>query len=283
MEAQLPIGVFDSGMGGLTVLRELMRQLPQEDFVYLGDTARLPYGTKSKETVRQYASLMTRYLHREGIKMLVVACNTATASALPYLKKEFPSLPIVGVISPGANAALSATKNNNILLLATETTINSKAYHESLLASEISMQIQSQACGLLVALAEEGCIDDAISAEVLKKYLTPFLGSCCDTVILGCTHFPVFRRQIANFFGEGVQVIDSAYETSQVVKRILAELFLNKSSSTKQSLKFYVTDLPERFLRVSKSFLDFEIDESSIELISDFSIDFSSSDNILAE
>ncbi len=267
MRSKLPIGVFDSGMGGLTVLRELVTLFPNESFIYLGDTARLPYGTKSENTVREYSLAMTKILYESGVKMLVIACNTATASALPFLQDKFPMLPIVGVISSGAYAANLATKNKKILLLATETTIHSKAYHEVLLSLSPDIQIQAQSCGLLVALAEEGCVNDSISNAVIKKYLSPHLESHFDTVILGCTHFPIFSREIKQFIGRDVTIINSAYETAKVVETQLKALSLESQSEQYRSIQFCVTDSPERFLRVSRVFLDFEIKMSEINLI----------------
>lgn len=267
MRSQLPIGVFDSGMGGLTVLRELVNLFPNESFIYLGDTARLPYGTKSENTVKEYSLAMTQILYESGVKMLVIACNTATASALPFLQEKFPMLPMVGVISSGAYAAHLATKNKKILLLATETTIHSKAYHDVLLSLNSEMQIQAQPCGLLVALAEEGCMNDAISSAVIKKYLSPHLESNFDTVILGCTHFPIFSQEIKQFIGREVTMINSAYETAKMVEKQLKALFLESQSKQRRSIQFCVTDSPERFLRVSQVFLDFEIKMSEINLI----------------
>jgi glutamate racemase len=267
MANDLPIGVFDSGMGGLTVLRELMQELPNESFIYLGDTARLPYGTKSVETVKQYAFAMTDLLYQQGIKMLVIACNTATASALPFLQQQFPALPIIGVIEPGANAAVSATKNKDILLLATETTINSQAYHTAMIQLDPTIKIQTQACGLFVALAEEGCVNDAVSAEVIKKYLSQYEDANCDTVILGCTHFPVFIDEIQSFFNRDVTIINSAYETAVTVKKVLQNLLLEIPQTASRSMQYYVTDLPDRFIRVSHQFLDLAVEDSDVELI----------------
>lgn len=267
MQASLPIGVFDSGMGGLTVLRELANLFPNESFIYLGDTARLPYGTKSEDTVREYALTMARLLVQHGIKMLVVACNTATAAALTHLQQHFPELPIVGVIRPGANAAHAATQNNKVLLLATETTIHSQAYHKILVSLNPELHIQAQPCGLFVALAEEGCVNDAVSAAVIQKYLAPHLDSQFDTIILGCTHFPVFADEIKQFIDRDITIINSAYETAKAVETLLKDLLLESPAQHERSIQFYVTDLPERFLRVSRVFLDFEISRSAVQVV----------------
>lgn len=265
---QLPIGIFDSGMGGLTVLHELINACPTEHFIYLGDTARLPYGTKSQETVLHYAVSMATLLVKRGIKLLVVACNTATAAALPQLKLLFPDLPIVGVIEPGARAAIQASKNKQIALLATETTIRSEVYQQTLLSIDPSVNISTRACGLFVALAEEGCTDDAIAVAAVEKYLSPLLqaGMHCDTVILGCTHFPVLMDPIRRFLGKSTQVINSAFETAAVVADLLSQLQL-KANSSSRHCDFLVTDLPERFARLGKLFLHHEIDLASVELV----------------
>jgi len=263
----LPIGIFDSGMGGLTVLHELMRELPNERFVYLGDTARLPYGTKSAETVRQYAHSMTEILYRQGIKLLVTACNTATASALPYLREQYPDLPIMGVIEPGARAATRATKNKNILLLATETTINSQAYQQELLALSSGVNITTQACGLFVALAEEGCVNDAVSQVVIDNYLSQHKKTNYDSVILGCTHFPLFLAEIQAYMGADVIVINSALETACSVKALLDERSLHTDSNRSHETYYFVTDLPERFVRIGALFLGTNIHADAVSMV----------------
>lgn len=269
-KSKLPIGIFDSGMGGLTVLHELINALPKERFIYLGDTARLPYGTKSQQTVLHYAIAMATLLVRRGIKLLVVACNTATAAALPQLKQLFPDLPIIGVIEPGARAAIRASKSKRVALLATETTIHSEVYQQTLLSIDPSTHINARACGLFVALAEEGCVDDAIAYAVVEKYLAPLLqadASCCDVVILGCTHFPVLIDPIRRFLGDTIQVINSALETAIVVSDTLSQLQLHHDTSVSSSCQFLVTDLPARFARLGELFLRHKIDPASVELV----------------
>ncbi len=264
-----PIGIFDSGMGGLTVLHELINKLPAEHFIYLGDTARLPYGTKSQETVLHYATLMATLLVKRGIKLLVVACNTATAAALPELKKLFPDLPIIGVIEPGARAALHATQSGHVALLATETTIHSGAYQQTLLSMDASIRISAYACGLFVALAEEGCVDDALAQCAVQKYLAPLRHekSACDTVILGCTHFPVLSKPISQFLGSEIRVINSAFETAQMVANTLSQRQLQRPCDGPFSCHYLVTDLPERFRRLGALFLQRTIDVGSVELV----------------
>lgn len=260
----LPIGVFDSGMGGLTVLRELMRALPGESFYYLGDTARLPYGTKSQETVMRYAYQMASFLVQQQIKLLVVACNTATTAALPYLQQQFPHIPMVGVVEPGAQAAIAATKNHRIGLLATETTIYSGVYQTALHRLQADVEVTAQACGLFVALAEEGCTNDEIAHVAVKQLLRPLQDHQHhhDTVILGCTHFPVLMEPLQQVLGDDVTIINSAAATATAVKTLLSE-----HRNGLSTCRFFVTDLPERFARVGEIFLGHAIDVDQVELI----------------
>jgi len=264
----LPIGVFDSGMGGLTVLRELVQHLPQENFIYLGDTARLPYGTKSADTVNQYATQMATILHDQGIKLMVVACNTATTTALPTLRKRFPDIPIVGVVEPGAQAAVKATKNNSVALLATETTIASNIYQETLLHLNPNIDIASKSCGLFVALAEEGFVDDDIALHVTTHYLNALhqVNNHFDCLILGCTHFPVLLSPIRKAIGEHVSIINSAQATAQSVAALMMELDLN-AASNQGELQFLVTDLSDRFIRVGELFLGQSIAKNTVSLV----------------
>ena len=265
----LPIGVFDSGMGGLTVLRELVNHLPNESFLYLGDTARLPYGTKSQETVVRYASQMALLLVTQGIKLLVLACNTASTAALPYLQKQFPDIPIIGVVEPGARAAVNATKNNKVALLATDTTIQSGIYQNMLRSLNPAIAIITQTCGLFVALAEEGCINDDIALLVTQKYLEPVINNNhhhCDSVILGCTHFPVFMQSFSTIFGTGVNIINSATATAETVKLIVKKMNL-ESTTPQPTISFFVTDAPQRFIRVGEIFFGQYINPETVQLI----------------
>ena len=267
--AHLPIGVFDSGMGGLTVLRELMTALPEESFIYLGDTARLPYGTKSQETVKQYALQMASLLINLDIKLLVVACNTATTAALPYLKKKFPQLPIIGVVEPGAKAAVKITRNKKIALLATETTIRSHIYQNLIYEYDPEIEIIPQSCGLFVALAEEGSVNDDIAVAACKKYLTPLLDHAkpCDSLILGCTHFPVLIKPIQALLGNHVQIINSAKETALVVESTLINIQQRATHTAIPTKTFLVTDLPERFIRIGELFLGQPINPDHVLLV----------------
>lgn len=266
VKQSLPIGVFDSGMGGLTVLSELKRNLPNESYLYLGDTARLPYGTKSRHAVVQYAMQMVSILVARGIKLLVIACNTATTAAMDALKKKYPELPIIGVIEPGVRAAIKASKDKNILLLATETTVRSDVYKTLIKKNSLNTQVTSLACGLFVALAEEGCIDDEVAEAVVHKYLSHVRSSQYDCILLGCTHFPVLKKMIAQYVNTKVQVVDSAIETATEVEQKLMDLKLLTVESRKE-LQFLVTDLPERFMRVGELFLNGVIDINNVNLV----------------
>ncbi len=265
-KSQLAIGVFDSGMGGLTVLRALRNKLPQESFIYLGDTARLPYGTKSPATVQQYAVQMARILVERRIKALVIACNTATTAALPHLQAMLPDMPVLGVVSPGAAAAVAATKNQRIAVLATETTIAANAYQNLITAQIPNVKIHARACSLLVALAEEGMVDNAIIRAALAHYLEGIENE--DTVLLGCTHFPVFKPLLSTLLPENVSVVDSADSTATVLQQLLAqENLLKTSKPSNGTTRYLVTDSAQRFQKVGEIFLGEALSIDDVELI----------------
>lgn len=259
-----PIGVFDSGMGGLTVLRALKKTLPLQSFIYLGDTARLPYGTKSPDTVRQYAEQMALILVERGIKALVIACNTATTAALPHLQALLPDIPVLGVVLPGAMAAASATRNGKIAVLATETTIASGAYQTFICERKPNALVSAKAASVLVALAEEGMTDNAIAKETLSYYCSEFKDE--DTLLLGCTHFPVFRETLASFLPPHVAIVDSAEATAEALKDLLHARHLLQNASS-QSIQYLVTDSIQRFQKVGERFLNDVIHPSHVELI----------------
>ena len=249
-----PIGVFDSGVGGLTVYRALREALPHENIVYLGDTARLPYGTKSKETVERYTVSAARLLRDHGIKFLVVACNTASAHALDVLHREMPDLPHCGVITAGAEAAVQATRSGRIAVLATEGTVRSEAYANTIRTLKPDTDVQMLACNLLVALAEEGWGTGAEAEAILTRYLS-MLKPDYDTLVLGCTHFPLLVPALRALCRPDIQIVDSAQVTAQAVSRLLtARGILNPQTAT-GSTAFLVTDLPERFARLGTHFL----------------------------
>lgn len=249
---QNPIGVFDSGIGGLTVLREITRLLPAENTIYLGDTARVPYGSKSKETVERYSFEVANFLLKHGIKMLVAACNTASAYAVPRLKKEL-DIPVIGVIEPGAMAAVKATRIKKIGVIGTEGTIRSSAYTSAIKALRPEAETFTKACPLFVPLVEEGWANDKVTAMVAERYLGELKNSGIDTLVLGCTHYPLLKDTIGEVMGEGVTLIDSAASTAEEVKRILMETGLLNGSGH-GSHRFFVTDSPERFLTVGRRF-----------------------------
>ncbi len=251
-------------MGGLTVLKALMGELPHESFIYLGDTARLPYGTKSKDTVEQYAIQMARLLVERGIKALVIACNTATTAALPHLQRMLADIPVIGVVAPGAQAALQATHNNRIVVLATETTIASQAYQLIITQQQPDALLHVRACNVLVALAEEGMIDNAIAKAALQHYLQGVTDE--DTVLLGCTHFPVFKPMIQSLLPHQVNLVDAADATAKALKNILlAHDLLHPMAAAR--IQYLVTDSVRRFQQVGQIFLHTPLQAQQIELI----------------
>lgn len=261
-----PIGVFDSGMGGLTVLKALKNRLPAESFLYLGDTARLPYGTKSPATVQQYAIQMVKLLIERQIKALVIACNTATTAALPYLQSLLPDIPIVGVVNPGASAVIAATKNQHVLVLATETTIASGAYQQLITKQLPNAQINTRTCSVLVALAEEGMTNNAVAKEALVHYLADFKTE--DTLLLGCTHFPVFKPLLTKLLPATVTIVDSAEATANALINVLSIKNLVTANLTgKRTIHYLVTDSVNRFQTVGEIFLNEPLSSQSIELI----------------
>lgn len=260
-----PIGVFDSGIGGLTVLKEVFRKLPDESTVYLGDTARVPYGIRSAETVTRYSFENTGFLVSVGIKALVVACNTVSAVSLEEIKKRL-SIPVIGVIEPGARAAVRATRNKNIGVIGTEATINSGAYARIIRSMDANIQVFSLPCPLFVPLAEEGLTDDAIAMMVAERYLSQLREKEIDTLVLGCTHYPLLKEVIGRVMGGGISLIDSATETASEIKGTLVRNGIEGTPSREPLRKFYVTDAPERFLKVGERFLGQKI--AHIEKIS---------------
>ncbi|MBA2709445.1 MAG: glutamate racemase [Tatlockia sp.] len=260
----LPIGVFDSGMGGLTVLRALKTTLPNESFIYLGDTARLPYGTKSPDTIQLYAIQMTRLLVERQIKALVIACNTATTAALPHLQAMLPDIPVIGVVIPGASAVIKATKNQRVIVLATETTIASNAYQQLISESLPQAQISARACSVLVALAEEGMIANAVTIEALKHYLSDFRDE--DTLLLGCTHFPVFKSLLVTLLPKEVAIVDSAEATAKTLHEVLTEANL-LTTKNESKINYLVTDSIRRFQAVGEIFLGQPLHTEEIELV----------------
>lgn len=247
------IGVFDSGIGGLTVLKELGRELPGEEFIYLGDTARLPYGTKSNEVIQRYTRENAEFLLARGIKMLVIACNTSSAVALAEIERE-TSVPVIGVIEPGARAAVKVSRSAKIGVIGTEATIASGAYTRAIRALAPACEVYTRACPLLVPLVEEGWTEGEIAERTVEHYLASLKASGIDTLLLGCTHYPLLRELIGRVMGPRVKIVDSAVTTAAAVRSRLRELRqLAPHGRGRQS--FFVTETPERFIRVGRRFL----------------------------
>jgi glutamate racemase len=249
-----PIGVFDSGIGGLTVLKEVIRQLPDESTIYLGDTARVPYGIRSPETVIRYAFENTQFLCSQDIKLLVVACNTASSVSIDAIKAKV-SIPVIGVIEPGAKAAVRATKNRKVGIIGTEATVRSNAYTRAIHAVDRNIEVFGLACPLFVSLVEEGWTEGHITALIAREYLSRIQDKGIDTVVLGCTHYPLLKMVIAEVMGEKVGLIDSAVEISYEIKATLEALGMKREPGGNSLRKFFVTDSPERFLMVGERFL----------------------------
>jgi glutamate racemase len=250
-----PIGVFDSGIGGLTVLKELTARLPGEDFIYLGDTARLPYGTKSNEVIVRYSRENTEFLLAKGIKLLVVACNTSSAVALGEIANH-TMVPVIGVIEPSARAAVKASRTGKIGVIGTEATIASGAYTRAIQSLRPRAEIYTRACPLLVPLVEEGWIDNEIAQRTVAYYLESLKASGIDTLLLGCTHYPLLRGVFERVLGVRVKIVDSAIATAAAVREKLAALKLaRRGGTTAGAQSFFVTETPERFVRVGRRFI----------------------------
>jgi glutamate racemase len=281
-----PIGVFDSGVGGLTVMREIMLQLPEENMIYAGDTARVPYGTRSAETVIRYSLEMADFLVGKGIKLLVVACNTASAFALNAIKDRF-DIPVVGVIGPGAKKAIEATRSKKIGIIGTEGTIKSNSYVHAINALygnrpvvvkehgvihfdryfEINLDdltIFTKACPLFVPLAEEGWVSNDVTVLTAEHYLEGLKKEPIDTLVLGCTHYPLLKGVISRVVGDDIVLIDSAQETVKEIKETLLRYGLESISPSDMQQKFFVTDSPERFIKVGERFMGKKIDHIEI-------------------
>jgi len=261
------VGVFDSGIGGLTVLREIIKVLPSENTIYLGDTARVPYGTKSAKTIKRYALEDAQFLISQGIKLLVIACNTASAISTSFLREKL-DVPIVEVIGPGAKKAASSTKLKRIGIIGTEATIKSGAYTSEIKSINPDIEIVSKTCPLFVPLVEETWndgSDESLLSELktltVKRYLKVLKEKGIDTLVLGCTHYPLLKETIGAFMGKKVKLIDSAEETAKEVLRIMREMGLLTRSDNKGQHKYFVSDTPDRFIELGERFLDARLDE----------------------
>lgn len=259
VSSKAPIGVFDSGIGGLTVVRELLRQLPNEDIVYFGDTARVPYGPKSPETVTRFSREIATFLLEQGVKAIVVACNTATAHALDTLKREF-DVPIIGVVEPGARAAIHATQSKRVGVIGTQGMVGSHAYDRAIHAIDPNVEVLSTACPLFVPFVEEGWTEHEAIRLVARDYLSSLGHSQIDTLVLGCTHYPLLKHVIGETVGAQIRLIDSAEETAAETGKLLRERGLANAGARSPALRFIASDLPEQFLRVGQRFLGAAID-----------------------
>ncbi|MFL6529222.1 MAG: glutamate racemase [Chthoniobacterales bacterium] len=258
-----PIGVFDSGIGGLTVVSALRRALPNESIYYLGDTARVPYGGKSPSTVQRYSHEIASLLLRENAKTIVVACNTASALALPTLEEDLP-VTVTGVISPGAKAATAATRNEHIGVIGTRATIKSRAYEHALRNLNSAVRVTARACPLLVPLIEEGWLTSDVTDKILMQYLQPLLDDGIDTLVLGCTHYPLLRPAIQRLLGDSVTLVDSAENCAIAVRELLTREELNAPNESKGTLQVALTDPPDAFLEIAHEALQLDIGEVEV-------------------
>ena len=267
-----PIGVFDSGIGGLTVVREIMRQIPNEKIIYFGDTARTPYGSKSKETVTRFSRQIVRFLQTHDVKAIVVACNTASAYALEELEREI-DIPIIGVIKPGTKAALNATKNGKIGVIATAATIGSQIYTKYIKENAEDDIVYGKACPLFVPLIEEGLWEDPVTDEIVRRYLTELIDLDIDTLILGCTHYPLIRKALGRIMGSEVTLVNPAYETAIELKALLGEKgLLNDKAPTlgENQYRFYVSDMADKFKVFANSIIKYGILSAKTVNIEDY-------------
>lgn len=254
MNSKKPIGVFDSGIGGLTVVHALLKRLPHENIVYFGDTARVPYGPKSPQVVRDYAKDDTEFLLSKNVKMIVIACNTVSAVALDVVQK-LANIPVVGVIVPGANAAVAASKTKRIGIIGTVGTVSSNAYPNAIRQSDSMAQVFSRACPLFVPLVEEGWIDHKATAMIAKEYLFPLSVERIDTLVLGCTHYPLLKNVISDALKGTATLIDSGEAAAVEVERVLEENNMKNPSREKPNLQFFVSDIPAKFSEIGERFL----------------------------
>ncbi len=241
-----PIGIFDSGVGGLTVVKQVMKVMPHENIVYFGDTARVPYGTKSKDTVTKFSLQIIRFLQTKNVKAIIVACNTASSNSLEEMRKAF-DLPIFGVVVPGVEAALRATKNGKVGIIGTAATVRSHAYEEMIQKKNPEIQVFSKACPLFVPLAEEGWTDNEVSSFAAKRYLTELVEKGIDSLVLGCTHYPLLKRCIGTTVGDAIKLVDPAKATAQQVMAFLAQQDQRNESETYGTRNFYLSDRTDMF------------------------------------
>ena len=255
-----PIGIFDSGVGGLTVVKEVMRSLPNEEIIYFGDTARVPYGSKSKETVIRFSIENILFLLRHNVKLIIIACNTSSSVALSVVERNF-KVPVMGVIKPGAKEALRVTRNNIIGIIGTKATINSGSYEQEIHSIDAKTKVYSTACPLFVPLVEEGWLNTPVTKDIAAEYLMPLKSKGADTIVLGCTHYPLLKPMIREVLGSGVTLVDSARQVAHRARDVLSEYnLLAGKRKGKAGVWFYVSDEPDNFSRVGRRFLGFSLD-----------------------
>ena len=267
MSDSRPIGVFDSGIGGLTVVKALQEILPNEEIFYLGDTARVPYGNKSAETVERYSLELADMLIREKAKVIVVACNTVSSVSIPKLRASV-SVPVIGVIEPGAQAAVAITRNRHIGVIGTRATIRSGAYENALRALNVHVQVSSQPCPLLVPLIEEGLLNDKLTDQAIARYLGPIISNGIDTLVLGCTHYPLLAPAIGRALGSDIKLVDSARNCAVAVRNLLDRQSLRAASSAKGKLQVALTDSADNFLNVARDALNLDIGDVELHTLS---------------
>ena len=257
---EAPIGVFDSGVGGLTVAREIMRNLPSERIVYFGDTARVPYGSKSRESIIRFSRQIIHFLQEEHVKAIVVACNTASAYALDEVQKDL-DIPIIGVVKPGAKVAADATRNKRIGVIGTKGTIGSNIYADYIHEIDPEITVVGKACPLFVPLVEEGWLKDPVTVEVAQRYLQELQEQDIDTLVMGCTHYPLLRSVLRELLGEKVTLVNPSYETAQSLKQLLKEMNLDNPGIKEEEFpyRFYVSDLADQFTAFANSILPYDV------------------------
>lgn len=258
-----PVGIFDSGIGGLTVVKEVMKVLPNEAIIYFGDTARVPYGTKSKETITRFALEDANFLIRENVKAIVVACNTVSSNSLEFLKENL-HIPIIGVIEPGAVCACKETRNKKIGVIGTVATIESAAYEQSIKEICPDVVVYSKSCPLFVPLAEEGWVEKEATYLIAREYLGELLKHNIDTLVLGCTHYPILKTMIKRVVGESVHLIDASYFTAIALKELLEKEHLLRESTRVIEASFFLSDIPRGFSKIGERFLDKRINSISV-------------------
>lgn len=263
MDCNSAIGVFDSGVGGLTVVREIMRQLPNENVVYFGDTARVPYGSKSKQTVLKYSRQIIRFLMTKDVKAIVVACNTASALALPELQNEI-SIPIIGVVRPGAKMAVSLTETKNIGIIGTEATVKSGIYSRYIRELAKDVTVVSKACPLFVPLVEEGLLEDRITDDMAERYLSELKAYNVDSLVLGCTHYPLITNAIKRYMGPEVRLVNPAYETAKELKYMLAEEGMLNPDNPAASYEYYASDGADKFITFADRVLPMHVEKANV-------------------